>query len=278
MGTDPRIARLIKLIRAALRPAPGAVRIALALGLGALCHTLFAAGVLAMIVAMFYGLSESLGTVPWPMAALANGALIAQFPLAHSLLLTGSGGRLLARLIPGPHGLTLATTTYAIIASAQLLVLFALWTPSSIVWWQAEGVALWMVSAAYATSWLILLKASFDAGAEVQSGALGWMSLLARIRPVFPDMPTLGLFRLIRQPIYVAFALTLWTPPVWTPDQLVLAVSFTAYCIFAPRLKERRFAARYGARFDLYCTEVPYMLPHLTAAKDRPDAQLPDDL
>jgi hypothetical protein len=80
LGTDPRIARLIKLIRAALRPAPGAGRIALALGLGALCHTLFAAGVLAMIVAMFYGLSESLGTVPWPMAALANGALIAQFP------------------------------------------------------------------------------------------------------------------------------------------------------------------------------------------------------
>ena len=89
-----------------------------------------------------------------------------------------------------------------------------------------------MVSAAYTTSWLILLKASFDAGAEVQSGALGWMSLLARIRPVFPDMPTSGLFRLIRQPIYVAFALTLWTPPVWTPAQLMLAVSFTAYCVW----------------------------------------------
>jgi protein-S-isoprenylcysteine O-methyltransferase Ste14 len=273
MGTDPRIARMITLIRATLRPAPGAGRIALALGLGALCHTLFAAGVLAMIVAMFFGLSESLGTVPWPMAALTNGALIAQVPLAHSLLLTGPGGRFLVRLIPGPHGQTLATTTYAIIASAQLLVLFALWTPSGIVWWQAEGVAFRMVSTAYATSWLILLKASFDAGAEVQSGALGWMSLLARIRPVFPDMPTLGLFRLIRQPIYVAFALTLWTPPVWTPDQLVLAVSFTAYCIFAPRLKERRFAARYGTRFDRYRTEVPYMHPHLTAAKDQPDAQ-----
>ena len=130
-----------------------------------------------------------------------------------------------------------------------------------------------MVSAAYATSWLILLKASFDAGAEVQSGALGWMSLLARIRPVFPDMPTQGLFRLIRQPIYVAFALTLWTVPVWTPDQMVLAVSFTAYCLIAPRLKERRFAARYGTRFDRYRNEVPYILPHLTTAKDRPDAQ-----
>ncbi len=271
MWHDPRIARLITLIRAALRPPAGAGRIALALTLGAVCHALFAAGVLAMIVAMFFGLSESLGSVPWPWATLANAALILQFPLAHSLFLTARGGRLLARLVPGPHGQTLATTTYAIIASAQLLALFALWTPSGIIWWRAEGAAFWAMTAAYAISWLILLKASFDAGAEVQSGALGWMSLLARIRPVFPDMPTAGLFRLIRQPIYVAFALTLWTPPVWTPDQLVLAIAFTAYCLLAPRLKERRFAARYGAQFDQYRAEVPYALPRLP--KDRPHAQ-----
>lgn len=268
---DPRIARLVTLIRAALRPPAGAGRIVLALTLGALCHATFAAGVLAMIAAMFFGLSESLGTVAWPMATLANAALIVQFPLAHSLLLTGSGGRFLARLIPGPHGRTLATTTYATVASAQLLALFTLWTPSGIVWWQAEGAAFWAMTAAYATSWLLLLKASFDAGAEVQSGALGWMSLLARIRPVFPDMPTAGLFRLIRQPIYVAFALTLWTPPVWTPDQLVLALALTAYCLLAPRLKERRFTARYGARFEDYRARVPYILPRLTT--DEPDAQ-----
>jgi protein-S-isoprenylcysteine O-methyltransferase Ste14 len=270
---DPRIARLNTLIRAALQPPAGAGRVALALTLGVLCHALFAAGVLAMIAAMFFGLSESFGTVPWPWAALANAALIVQFPLAHSALLTGPGGRLLDRLIPGPHGQTLATTTYATLASAQLLALFALWTPSGIIWFRAEGAIFWAICAAFAASWLILLKASFDAGAEVQSGTLGWMSLLARIRPVFPDMPTQGLFRLIRQPIYVAFAMTLWTVPVWTPDQLMLAVCFTAYCLLAPRLKERRFAARYGDRFDRYRAEVPYVLPRMTRDEDRPDAQ-----
>lgn len=273
MRTDPRIARMITLMRVALHPPAGAGRIMLALGLGALCHAVFGLGVLAMIVGMFFGLSESLGTVPWPWATVANAALIIQFPLAHSLLLTGPGGRLLASLIPGQHGGTLATTTYAIIASTQLFVLFAFWTPSGIVWWRAEGVALWGVTAAYAASWLILLKASFDAGAEVQSGALGWMSLLARIRPVFPDMPTQGLFRLIRQPIYVAFALTLWTAPVWTPDQLALAVSLTAYCLLAPCLKERRFASRYGDRFERYRARVPYVLPRLSPAKDQTHAQ-----
>jgi protein-S-isoprenylcysteine O-methyltransferase Ste14 len=267
MLKDPRIARLILLVAGALRPPPGAGRIALALALGIFCHSLFTAAVLAMMAAMFFGMSESFGTVPWPWALLANSALILQFPLAHSLFLTGPGGRVLARFIPGTHGPVLATTTYAIIASAQLLSLFALWTPSGIVWWRAEGSMFWAISAAYAASWLLLLKASFDAGAEVQSGALGWMSLMARKPPVFPDMPTAGLFRLIRQPIYVAFALTLWTVPVWTPDQLALAICYTGYCLLAPRLKERRFAQRYGSRFDAYRAHVPYAVPRLRITK-----------
>ncbi len=258
---DPRFTGVLTLLLAAMNPPAGAGRIAIALVFGLICHLTFAAAVLAMVIAMFFGLSESFGQVPWPWALLANAALIAQFPLAHSLLLTGPGGRLLARLVPGETGQTLATTTYAFIASLQLLALFMLWTPSGIIWWRAEGVLFWVVCTAYALSWLILGKASFDAGVEVQSGALGWMSLMARIRPVFPDMPTRGLFRIIRQPIYVAFALTLWTVPVWTPDQLALAVSFTAYCLLAPRLKERRFAARYGERFERYRATTPYAVP-----------------
>ncbi|PWR04230.1 hypothetical protein DKT77_02430 [Meridianimarinicoccus roseus] len=256
--------RLLTLALGTLRPPPGARRIALALAYGIICHVVFAAAVLAMIVAMFFGMSESLGRVPSPWSVLANAALILQFPAAHSLLLTRRGGRALARLAPGGYGRTLATTTYAIIASVQLLALFALWTPSGVVWWRAEGTALLVTFTLYALSWLMLIKASYDAGAEVQSGALGWMSLIQNIRPVFPDMPTGGLFRLIRQPIYVAFALTLWTVPVWTPDQLVLALSLTAYCLAAPRLKERRFAARYGARFDAYRRTVPYAVPRWT--------------
>jgi len=237
-----------------------------------LCHAVFAVAVLAMIGAMFFGMSESFGAVPWPWAAMANALLILQFPLAHSLLLSGRGGRWLARLVPGPHGKTLATTTYALIASIQLAALFLLWTPSGIVWWRAEGAVFWLVCTAYAAAWLLLVKASFDAGAEVQSGALGWMSLLGRIKPRFPDMPTLGLFRVIRQPIYVAFALTLWTVPVWTPDQLALAVTLTAYCLLAPRLKERRFAARYGERFTRYRDSVPYAVPRPRSLTRNADA------
>jgi len=266
MLDDPRAAGLTRLVLGAVRPAPGRARIFLALLSGALCHLVFAMAVIAMMCAMFFGMQRSLGAAPWPWAGAVNLLLILQFPLVHSALLTSAGRRMLARLIPGPHGGVLSTTTYAPIASAQLLALFALWTPSGVIWWQAAGTVFWLLSAAYAAAWLLLIKASFDAGAEVQSGALGWMSLMAKVEPVFPDMPDKGLFRLIRQPIYIAFALTLWTVPVWTPDQLALALLLTAYCVFAPLLKERRFKAAYGPRFEQYRAQVPYMLPRLAGS------------
>jgi protein-S-isoprenylcysteine O-methyltransferase Ste14 len=236
-------------------------RILIALLYGAACHGIFAVSVAAMISAMWFGMSRSLGTVPEPWSWGANLLLLLQFPLGHSVLLSDRGRRWLARLAPAPHGTTLATTSYAIVASLQLLVLFALWTPSGIVWWQAEGTALWAMTGLYAAAWGLLAKASLDAGAQLQSGALGWTALARGVRPVYPDMPERGLFRFVRQPIYVSFALTLWTVPVWTPDQLLLAVVLTVYCVFGPRLKERRFERAFGARFAAYRARVPYWLP-----------------
>ncbi len=263
-STPSPLMRLIKLALATLRPPSGGARIAVALFYGAVCHALFALAVLSMIAAMFFGMSMSLGRMPEPYAILANAALILQFPVVHSLLLTRRGGGLLARLAPKQHGKTLSTTTYAIVASVQLFALFALWTPSGTIWWEATGGAFVVMCCLYGLSWLLLIWASVDAGAEVQSGALGWMSLMQNIRPVFPDMPTRGLFRVIRQPIYAAFALTTWTVPVWTPDQLFLAIGLTTYCVLAPLLKERRFEKRYGQRFSRYREKVPYMIPRLS--------------
>ena len=261
------INRLLTLALGTLRPPPGAARIAVALSYGLLCHAIFGLAVLAMIVAMFFGMSEGFGRVPAPWSTPVNIILIIQFPVAHSVLLSPHGSRFLAKLAPQDYGQTLVTTTYAIIASVQLLMLFTLWTPSGIVWWRAEGGIFALICGLYALSWLLLIWASFDAGAEVQSGALGWMSLMQKIKPVFPDMPTRGLFRVIRQPIYVAFALTTWTVPIWTPDQLALALGLTLYCLVAPVLKERRFARRYGDRFADYKRRVPYAFPNICKAE-----------
>jgi protein-S-isoprenylcysteine O-methyltransferase Ste14 len=162
------------------------------------------------------------------------------------------------------------------VASVQVLLLFALWTPTGAIWWQAEGALFALLVVLYAAAWLLLLKAIWDAGIALQTGFLGWWAVAHRRRPVFPPMPTTGLFRIVRQPIYVAFALTVWTVPTWTPDQLVVALVLTGYCVAGPLLKERRFRQRFGEAFRNYARRVPYWLPWPRPPTARNDLSLYD--
>src|SRR5262249_33199286 len=216
---------------------PPRLRPVIALSYGALCHACFAVGVGTMVIIMFSGMSHALGTLKAPWGWIANAALLAQFIAMHSLLLTGRGSRVLAGLAPGGTGTTLSTTTYVTIASLQTLALFALSSPGGVIWSQAEGVILARLTALYFTSWLVLGKAMADAGLSLQTGSLGWWALLRNRTPVYPKLPEGGLFRLSRQPIYVAFTLTLWTMPTWTPDQLVVAGTLTLYFLLRALLQ-----------------------------------------
>lgn len=251
-------------------------RRSIALLYGTLCHATFAVGVATMIAAMFFGMSRSLGDLAPPWGVVANAGLLIQFPILHSLLLGRAGAPLLGALAPRSVSRHLSSTTYVIVASLQVFVLFAFWTPSGIVWWQADGPILWAVSSLYAASWLLLLKAIWDAGIALQIGIVGWWAVLRDRSPVFPRMPTDGLFRIVRQPIYVAFALTLWTVPTWTPDQLVVALVLTAYCLIGPLFKEVRFRRRFGAEFTAYSRRVPYWVPGRAAPRMKNDLSIYD--
>ncbi len=241
-------------------PSPNRERI-VAVTYGACCHLLFVLGVGTMMIAMAFGMSRSLGTLATPWREIADGLLLAQFPLAHSFLLSRRGRKLLGRMAPLGLGGKLSTTTYAAVASVQVGLLFLLWSPSGIVWWRAAGPALLVTGVLYASAWLLLLKSIIDAGFPLQVGLLGWWAVFRARKPVYPPMPRRGLFRLCRQPIYVAFALTLWTVPTWTPDQLVVALVLTSYCVLGPLLKEARFRRVFGDEFALYRSRVPYWLP-----------------
>jgi ubiquinone biosynthesis O-methyltransferase len=235
-----------------------------------LCHGLFIAGVGMMIWQMYFGMSRSFGALAYPWSWLGNGLLLVQFPLTHSFLLSRPGRSVLKRLAPAALSADLTVTTYVIVASVQVLLLFSFWTFGGIIWWRAEGVMRWTLSILYGASWLLLGKAIVDAGLTLQTGSLGWWAVFRNTRPHYPGMPKRGLFRLCRQPIYVAFALTLWTVPMWTPDQLVIAIVLTSYCLIGPLFKEARFTRAFGQAFVDYRMSHPYWLPFPRTSRTTP--------
>lgn len=233
-----------------------------ALTYGVACHSAFGVGIVAMIAGLHGGMR--IGLVPalhGPAALAVDVALLAQFAAAHSLMLSARGRRWLARLVPLGLGGELQTTVFALVASVQLAATFLLWMPLGSVWWEAHGALRTTLDVAYGASWLLLMKAMADAGLALQTGFLGWGAVVRDRAPAYGPFPQHGTFRVVRQPIYVAFACTLWTGPVWTPDHLLLALLWTAYCFGGAALKERRYLGWYGDAFRRYRARVPYWLP-----------------
>lgn len=237
------------------------LRVATALAWGLACHGLFVVAIALTVVALHEGMVTGLGTLTGWKAWLGNALLVLQFPLLHSFLLARPGRRVLARLAPFGLGRDLAPTTFGIVASLQLLAAFSLWSPSGVVLFQAQGLLRPLFEAAFVASWLFLVKALWDAGLGLQTGFVGWSAVLRGRRPSFDPFPQRGLFRACRQPVYLAFATTLWTGPVLTPDRLALALAWTAYCAVGPLLKEGRYRSWYGDAYRAYQARVPYLLP-----------------
>jgi len=238
-------------------------RRALAFLYGMVCHGLFILAVSVMVRGLLRGMENGLGRLEGTGALIGNAFLLAQFPLLHSLLLGRRGRRVLTRLAPADLGPTLAPTTYALIAALQISITFLLWSPSGILLWRPQGTLEILHRTAFVGAWIFLGKALFDAGLGLQTGWIGWTSAWRGRTLRYPDLPRTGLFARCRQPIYLGFALILWTGPVWTLDHLALALAWSIYCGLGPLHKERSFLAMYGEAFAAYRSRTPYLFPRL---------------
>jgi protein-S-isoprenylcysteine O-methyltransferase Ste14 len=247
-------------------PLSAVARRFLALTYGAICHVIFVIAALTMVIIMGSGMTLGFGRLAEPWSWVANVTLLLQLPLGHSFFLSDRGRRVLKSFAPKAIASDMAPTVYVIIAAIQVGALFALWTPSGAVWWQAEGALFYVFVALFLASWGLLGLSTLNAGLELQSGFNGWSAVFLGRRVRYPDMPTKGLFRFTRNPIYVSFALTTWTVPIWTPDALLVAIGLTAYCVLGPILKEARYRRLHGERFDRYARNVPYFVPRMTPA------------
>ena len=230
---------------------------------GLMCHGIFLVAGAVMFITILTGFQFSVGPFEGYEAVAINLLLLIQFPLGHSFFLSNRGMKVLEIFAPKSFAKTLRTTVYATIASIQLILLFTFWNFSGFFIWQIETPASLFMIILNLLSWALLSISSIQAGYKVQTGSLGWTSVYQGKKPVFPDMPTHGLFSIIRQPIYLSFSLVLWTSPVMSLDLFIVALSYSFYCYFGPMLKEKRFQKIYGKRFSDYQQKIPYFMPSI---------------
>lgn len=197
-------------------------------------------------------------SAPMGQALLVNSGLLVLFAVQHSGMARQGFKRWWTRFVPEP----VERSTYVLVSSLALILLFALWRPMPEVIWSVEAgparTALW---ALFGLGWLTVFLSTLMIGhANLFGLRQVWRKLKDRPRPD-DRFRVPGLYRVVRHPIMTGFLIAFWTTPTMTLGHLLFAMATTGYILVGVSLEERDLVARFGERYRAYRERVPAFFP-----------------
>jgi protein-S-isoprenylcysteine O-methyltransferase Ste14 len=235
---------------------------ALALTYGVASYFLFLAAFLYMVG--FVGnllvlKSIDSGSVgPLPASLLIDTLLLLLFAVPHSVMARPAFKRWWTRLVPPP----VERSTYVLVSSLLLGLLFWRWRPVPTVVWQVTNpFGRWLLHAVFWLGWAVVLGTTFLVD-HFDLFGLRQVFLFATGRPYTPPrFTTRGLYRHVRHPIMLGFLLAFWATPMMSRGHLLFAVATTAYVLIALQLEERDLLVVHGEQYQAYRKGTGMLLP-----------------
>jgi protein-S-isoprenylcysteine O-methyltransferase Ste14 len=193
-----------------------------------------------------------------PAAALVDTLLILLFAVPHSVMARPAFKRWWTRFVPSP----VERSTYVLVSSLTLGLLFWQWRPIPFVLWHvANPVGRWLLHAVFWTGWAIAFVSTYLID-HFDLFGLRQVYLYASGREYSPPaFKTLGLYRFVRHPLMSGFLLAFWATPTMTLGHLLFAAATTAYILIALHLEERDLVSIHGDQYRAYRKQAGMLLP-----------------
>jgi protein-S-isoprenylcysteine O-methyltransferase Ste14 len=191
-------------------------------------------------------------------ALLINVLLLGLFAIQHSVMARPAFKRWWTRFVPQP----VERSTYVLLASLALILLFWQWRPLTDIVWNVENtVGRYILWALFFLGWATVLVGTFLIN-HFDLFGLRQVYLYQRGEEYTNlSFRTPFLYKMVRHPIMLGFIIAFWSTPHMTIGHLIFAIVTTAYIVIAIQLEERDILRIHGTAYEEYRKQVSMLLP-----------------
>ncbi len=224
---------------------------------------------IAFVVTILYAIGFVMGLVvpktidtgsepPTVEALVVNLLLMSLFAVQHSVMARKRFKAWWTQYVPK----SVERSTYVLLSSLCLMLLFWQWRPMPAIVWQAENPD---VAVAVATvsliGWVIVFTSTFLINHFELFGLHQVTADLAGREPPAPRFRTPLYYKLVRHPLYLGFIIAFWAAPVMTVGRLLFAAVTTLYIFVGIFLEERDLTELFGEQYRQYKKRVSMLIP-----------------